>query len=120
MFKSPQTCILEWQAILLALAILNQKKKNICKFCLNYFVIYNLSNLVFIIILDITILFRIPAVLKKLLPAAPFFVFRDIDEVSICILHFRFVDVQPGSFSSMGDKIQKYLPFPVVICVFIL
>jgi hypothetical protein len=70
-----------------------------------------LSNLNFIIILDIPIPFNIPAILKNLLPAAPLFVFRDIDEFYVCLLHFRVVDVQPGSFcfSSMGDKIQKKL-----------
>jgi|GEM_PF-2401418 hypothetical protein len=62
-----------------------------------------------IVILDIKILLRSKAVLKKLLPAAPFFFLRDIDELYVCLLHFRFIDVQPGSFcfSSMGDKIQK-------------
>jgi hypothetical protein len=64
-----------------------------------------------IVILDIKILLRSKAVLKKLLPAAPFFFLRDIDELYVCLLHFRFIDVQPGSFcfSSMGDKIQKKL-----------
>ncbi len=38
------------------------------------------------------------AVLKSLFPAAPFLLFKVIDELSMYLLHFRFVVVQPGSF----------------------